>query len=359
MDVSSFADRIDSPSVVTLCDKLQQLAPELDFPGAWPAKQLALCAQTGVFRWFMQREDGGYGWSDADKISGYLVLSRACLTTTFVITQFMGAVTRIASSHNSTMRERWLNRLATGSAFATVGISHLTTSRRHLDAAVLRALPTTSGYLLQGYSPWVTGGAHADAIVVGATLDDGRELLAMVPTDLPGVRAYPGATLVALSASATDRVEFNSVEIPQEFVLGGPIHEVMKHGSGGGTGGLQTSTLAIGLASAAVDYLERESRVREELQSVAEEMSRQLKHLEASLIANAEGQGGCSLVELRSQANRFVLNTTQAALSAAKGAGYVSGHPAGRWCREALFFLVWSCPQPVTQAHLCELAGIG
>ena len=31
---------------------------------------------------------------------------------------------------------------------------------------------------------------------------------------------------------------------------------------------------------------------------------------------------------------------------------------AGRWCREALFFLVWSCPQSVLSANLCELAGI-
>jgi hypothetical protein len=53
-----------------------------------------------------------------------------------------------------------------------------------------------------------------------------------------------------------------------------------------------------------------------------------------------------------------VLRSTQAALAAAKGAGYVVGHPAGRWCREALFFLVWSCPQPVLSANLCELAGI-
>jgi hypothetical protein len=45
-------------------------------------------------------------------------------------------------------------------------------------------------------------------------------------------------------------------------------------------------------------------------------------------------------------------------LVAAKGTGYVVGHPAGRWCREALFFLVWSCPQPVSAANLCELAGL-
>ena len=40
---------------------------------------------------------------------------------------------------------------------------------------------------------------------------------------------------------------------------------------------------------------------------------------------------------------------------AAKGAGFVEGHPVGRWCREALFFLVWSCPQQVAEAGLCEL----
>ena len=61
---------------------------------------------------------------------------------------------------------------------------------------------------------------------------------------------------------------------------------------------------------------------------------------------------------IRQRANSLVLRATQAALSAAKGSGYVVGHPAGRWCREALFFLVWSCPQPVAAANLCELAGI-
>ena len=60
--------------------------------------------------------------------------------------------------------------------------------------------------------------------------------------------------------------------------------------------------------------------------------------------------------ELRQQANSLVLRSTQAALSAAKGAGFLASHPTGRWAREALFFLVWSCPQPVVAANMCELA---
>jgi hypothetical protein len=36
----------------------------------------------------------------------------------------------------------------------------------------------------------------------------------------------------------------------------------------------------------------------------------------------------------------------------------VVGHPAERLLRESMFFLVWSCPQPVTESLLCDLAGL-
>jgi alkylation response protein AidB-like acyl-CoA dehydrogenase len=62
---------------------------------------------------------------------------------------------------------------------------------------------------------------------------------------------------------------------------------------------------------------------------------------------------------LRADATGLVIRAAQAALAASKGAGFVRGHPAERLAREALFFLVWSCPQAVTSTVLCELAGLG
>jgi hypothetical protein len=53
-----------------------------------------------------------------------------------------------------------------------------------------------------------------------------------------------------------------------------------------------------------------------------------------------------------------VLRATQSLLAASKGAGFVSGHFAERAVREAMFFLVWSCPQPVVRAALREFAGV-
>ncbi len=352
---------IKSPSdesLDRLCQKLRDWSPQWQTTESWPSEALSLCGKSGVYRWFLATEQGGMGWGDVDQTRGYLRLAAADLTTTFIITQYMGAVRRIAGSGNHAPANHWLDRLVSGDAFATVGISHLTTSRRHLGKPVLQATQLGHHFRLHGFSPWVTGAASADLLVVGATLEDGREILAAVPSSTNGITAGTGAPLLALSGSCTDRVDFDNVDVSAEQILSGPIENVMKTGVGAGTGGLQTSTLAVGLARAAVDFLSDEASRREDLGQASKELVAELDRLESMLLRAVGGDAACDTADLRGQANRLVLRTTQAAMTAAKGAGFVEGHPVGRWCREALFFLVWSCPQPVAQAHLCELAGI-
>jgi alkylation response protein AidB-like acyl-CoA dehydrogenase len=280
------------------------------------------------------------------------------LTTTFIITQRSGACRRIADSPNRDAKERLLPGLASGATFATVGISHLTTSRRHLAAPALRAESTSDGFALDGYSPWVTGASQADVVVLGAQIDDGRQVLVALPSNEEGVSVPDPAELVGLRASQTGEIRLDHVRLGREWLLAGPEENIMKGAAGAKTGGLQTSTLAIGLSSSAVNFLERESQQRTDLQRPTTELRGEVDALQRDLLAIAAGNEICTNEALRARANSLVLRSTQAALAAAKGAGYVVGHPAGRMAREALFFLVWSCPQPVMQANLCELAGL-
>lgn len=349
----------DAPTLTELCAALAERARELDLSEEWPAEQLRMCGELGVFRWFLPHALGGMNWSDSDLIRGYLRLSAVCLTTTFIITQRTGACLRIAGSDNLAAKDRWIPSLASGASFATVAISHLTTSRRHLGQPAMRAVAAPGGFVLDGFSAWVTGGCHADVIVVGATLEDERQILVALPTDLPGVATPQPPHLIGLTASHTGELRCERVFVPEDCVLAGPIENVMKLGIGGGTGGLQTSTLAIGLASAAIEFLEQESAKRRELAPPAASLREEHAQIETDLLSMAGGEAVCSNEELRTRANSLVLRSAQAAIAAAKGVGYVVGHPAGRWCREALFFLVWSCPQPVLAAQLCELAGLG
>lgn len=346
-----------------LCSRLRTASSTLepaDGTLAWPRQQLLWCAEAGVFRWFVPRDMGGWAWSERQQLEGYLAISESCLTTAFVLTQWNAACKRIALSPNSALRNRLLPALASGEIFATVGISHLTTSRQHLKSPVLTAEENSDGgYRLQGFSPWVTGASTADILVTAATLADGRQILCAVPRPRQGVSAERPTRLVALSASQTGAVRFDRVNVQASEIIAGPIANVMQSGTGGGAGGLQTSTLAIGLTSAAIKFLQCEAAGRPELTSVTDKLATDATRLRSILLDSASG-GDVPLTaaKLREQANSLVLRATQAALVAAKGAGFVADHPVGRYCREALFFLVWSCPQPVLAANLCEFAQV-
>lgn len=342
------------PALDELCGQLE----ELHTADQWPGKQLALCGQYGVYEWFLPKVVGGQEWDEESLIQAYLKLSKSCLTTTFVITQRVGACHRIAACEDPALKEALLPPLLTGESFSTVGISHLTTSRRHLAQPVLRAKLQEDEILLDGYCPWVTGAIAADTVVIGATCDDERQILVAVPCNLEGISIPDPPRLVSLNGSKTGRMEFQNVHVDRKWLIAGPKREIMSSGVGAKTGGLQTSTLAIGLSAAALDFLGSESEKRPDLLDAFGSFSREFEVLQSELIAVAGGSQVCTPLELRTRANSFVLRITQAALAAAKGAGYIEGHPVGRWCCESLFFLVWSCPQPVMSANLCELAGI-
>ncbi len=313
--------------------------------------------------------------SSSDLLRYYTWLASGCLTTAFIMTQRSAALRRIETSQNELTRSQLSASIHSGSSFATVGISHLTTSRRHLSQPPLRATRTSEGWVLDGYSPWVTGGRFADWLVVGAVEVDcvpegtattkSLELLFSIATNQTGVIVEPGSELMALNASSTGPVRFERVAVNHSDVLHGPTANVMEassrsseynstNGAGSGAGGLHTSALAIGHAAQAIEYLMKESQWRGDLHAVAEGLQSQWRIAFDELDRVNRGESQQDPSALRKKANDLALKSTQAALAAAKGAGFANDHDVGRWCREAMFFLVWSCPQSVVQAHLCS-----
>ena len=358
MHNSNANDGLDATSLGTLCQLLSNESDHLSQTNEWPARQLAHCAQHDVFRWFVPSQYNGLGYSPLQIANGYIRIASACLTTAFVISQRTAACKRIVASENGELKSELLPKLAEGSIFTTVGISHLTTSHRHTEKPVLTARQTGSNWVLDGFCPWVTGGRFADTLVIGASVDD-QQILIAVPSGLPGISIEPGISLVALSASQTGRINFSNVVVPDRYVLQGPAEAVLKPtATGPSTGGLETSSLALGLATAAINYIDVQSNNRPNLKPNLDALQNELADLNSNLNSIAFGEEPVTKEQLRTACNSFVMRSTQSALLAAKGAGFVNSHPVGRWCREALFFLVWSCPQSVSDANLCELAGL-
>lgn len=352
-----------SPAFEQLLLDLAARTGGLEAEQAWPQEQFRRLAQTGVLGWVIPVEFGGGEIAADALLHGYEQLAAACLVTTFILTQRNGACQRIAGCENADLKADLLPRLGTGEMFATVGISHLTTSRQHLRQPAVAARETDRGFILDGTVPWVTGATQADIILTGGTLEDGRQILVALPTNRPGVSLHEPERLMALNASQTGAVSLTEVEVERRFLVAGPVPQVMKTTHGGGAGSLTTSVLALGAARGTLQRLCAEAERRPDLTSICDQIADERQRILRDLFTIAHGSGvhtGHTAETIRQRANSLVTRTAQAYLAAAKGAGYVAGHPAERAVREAMFFLVWSCPQPVLNAALQELAcGLG
>ena len=338
-----------------MLEEFRRQAQAADSQAVWPSASWELARKAEVPAWSIPTAFGGKGMSGPELLESYESLASACLTTCFILSQRDAAVRRIVDSGNDELAQELLPPLARGETFATVGLSQLTTSRQH-GRPVLTARLEGDDVLLDGVMPWVTGASAANHFITGAVLEDGRQILTALPGELPGLKIGSAMELMALEGSMTAEVRCEAVRFPRRWILAGPAERVMAGGRGG-TGGLETSCLALGLARAAIDYLREESSARPELSENASRLEHAFRMLKEEMHHLAQtGSTPEAAASLRGRANTLVLRATQIALTAAKGIGFLRQHPAQRWARQALFFLVWSCPRQAAEATLEYLA---
>lgn len=329
-------------------DEIAALAPRTVLEGPWRSGAFATLARHGVLAGFVPADAGGTGATEPELVALLAAVAERCLTTALALSQWAAAV-RILAGGDAAARGR-LPALARGDELTTVGISQLTTSRQHAGTPALVATPGADAWRIDGLCPWVTGADSVDTIVTGAATAEGGRAFFVVPTRAEGLDIAPPLEMLALTGSRTAEVRFRGVRLAAALPAGA---------DGPRTGGLATSALAVGVTRAAVALVHREAAARPALAPITAGLGAEVEGLAARLAAAAtHGIDPADRDRLRADANGLVVRAAQAALTAAKGAGFVRGHPAERLARESLFFLVWSCPQSVSGAVLCELAGL-
>jgi butyryl-CoA dehydrogenase len=347
----------------SLGDLVATLAKEdgpADDSGVWPDRLWSILKDAHATRWALPDRFGASPPDRPSLLVRYARVGEGSLTAAFILTQHDAAIRRLALATGSgkTSADEWLDRIAEGTIFPTVGISQLTTSRRHGPRAVV-ARTTPTGFQLDGTMPWVTAAEKADLFVTGGAFDDGQQMLVAVPRERAGLSVHPAFELAALGASRTSEIICEALAISPEDVLAGPSQEVMATPGLAGTGGLETSALALGQARAALVALAEMASERADLLEPLTALSATWKRVADNLLTAAEGRADAlPPATVRGEANDLVLRTTQSYLTARKGTGFLRSEPAQRWARQALFFLVWSCPSPVAQAAIRDLAGL-
>jgi butyryl-CoA dehydrogenase len=316
----------------------------------WPEQSWKQLTSLGVLSSSIPESFGGNPLHYAELLQQSELLGKHCLTTSFILSQREAGVRRIlvGPAH---LQKQFLPGLASGELFVTVGMSQLTTSRQHQKPSLHVELLLEGDYQLDGEVPWVTAADHADAIVIGGTLDDGRQVLFLIPRGWPGLTIDPPMNLIVLRGSRTTTMRCDRLRIGSEWLLNGPAEFVL--GKVGG-GGLETSMLALGLTSAVVDYLRKEAVNRSEVEPILGEVLSEYQRIRSGItsILDRQSDDPSETLTIRARSTVLVIRTTQIALTLAKGAGLIHPHPVQRWVRQANFFLVWSCPRIVSDAVL-------
>ncbi len=356
MDPNIAAAWDDTPRDSEFVRRLAEADGPADAAGTWPERLWTILVDGGAPRWSLPAMWRGFGLQKPALVAANARVAKGSLTAAFILSQHDAAVRRLLLSSDRPTATYWLDAISTGEAFATVGLSQLTTSRRAgLSARVIGS----SGFELDGAMPWVTAAERADVFVGGAVLDGGQQILFALPADRPGVTVRPAYDLAALGASRTSEVACDRVELAESDLLAGPSPDVMQTGPSVGTGGLETSALAVGQALAALEALEALGDAAPSLAEPVDALRKAWDGLRDDLDANARGLAETpNNTEIRARANALVLRLTQAYLTARKGSGFLKSDPAQRRARQALFFLVWSCPRPVADAAIRDLAGL-
>ncbi|MFP6763254.1 MAG: acyl-CoA dehydrogenase family protein, partial [Planctomycetaceae bacterium] len=286
---NSYDERYEADGFQSLLAVLENESAALHTAGAWPERQLSEMSRADVLGWLVPAEFGGAEISPVELLTGYEKLAAACLTSVFVLTQRNAAIQRLVRSRNAELKSDLLSRLVEDSLFATVGISHLTTSRQHWKQPTVRVEEVDGGFILNGDVPWVTGADRADVVITGGTLSDGRQILIALRTASQGVAVQAPAPLLALNASRTASIQLTAVFVPVTDLVAGPVENVMQV-AGGGPGSHTTSALAVGHSVAAVKLLQAEAEQRGELQSSSEQLGSEVRALRDALREATEFQ---------------------------------------------------------------------
>jgi alkylation response protein AidB-like acyl-CoA dehydrogenase len=333
----------DWPSVL---DLIRDRATERDRSGDWPTLELDALAAAGAMRWAVPAAEGGDDLPALDLHLRYEELAAASLAVALILTQRDSAVALVDGSHGAAKRSTMLHRFAAATHFTTVGIAQLTTSRQGGPPALL-AERAPGGWRLNGVIPWCTGAALAQFLVIGAALADGQQILLLMEPHLRDVTIQRPMDLVALNSTFTSSIQLKNVLVEDRWLLRGPEDKVLAHRPRHLN--LGQAFLATGLCRAALDLIaaHRSDAARDAHARFATQLDALRKRILELSAPGHDRAATAAVPEIRGHCNDLALRLTHAAVALYKGTALLRDHPAQRLAREAMFLLVWSCPNPV------------
>jgi len=138
-----------------------------------------------------------------------------------------------------------------------------------------------------------------------------------------------------------------NAQIPAADVLRPPSANALAGRRNGLT--LGQTFIATGLCRAALDLIgqHHSDAARAAHERFGVQLAAVRTEVHALCQPGREADAAAANARLRGTCNDLALRVTHAAVALYKGTALLADHPAQRLAREAMFLLVWSCPNPV------------
>lgn len=302
--------------------------------------------------------DASYGGTEAGVVAFSLAITeiaKACASTavTMSVTNMVAEV--IQSVANDEQKQRYLPKLCSGE-YAAGGFC-LTEATAGSDPAAMRATAVREGdeWVLNGTKLYITSAEYAGVFVVWSVTDkDARKgkgiSCFLVEADAPGLKISPAEKKMGQHGSATNEVIFDNCRVPAGALMGG-LNQGFKIAVSELAGGrIGVGSLALGIATAAMDYsrayiVEREQfgQALSNFQGLQWMLSDAYTEIEAArlLLMSAAylKENGQPFNKQAAMAKLFATEKANqicyTALQLLGGAGYLQDHPLERYARDA------------------------
>jgi butyryl-CoA dehydrogenase len=238
----------------------RELAPkarELDRTGRWPAESFRAMGELGLMGVMVPTEYGGAG---ADTISYALAMeevARACAATSVIMSVNNSLVCDNLLKYGTEAQKRdILVPIASGQQIGCFG---LTEPASGSDAAHMETVAEKDGdhWVLNGSKNWISGGPHAEYMVVYVASDRSKGAKGVtafvVPRDTPGYLPQAPDKKLGIHAAQSCTVFFENCRIPRSLQLGeeGQGFKMAMATLDGGRIGIASQ--AVGIAQAAFE----------------------------------------------------------------------------------------------------------
>ena len=294
-----------------------------------PRGHLRALADAGLAGLFGPRDHGGADAPAAVVRQVLETLAGACGVTFFVWAQHHGPVRMLAGSANRSLQDRYLADLCAGRLLGGVAFAYL----RRPGRPAVAARPVPGGYRVDGEAPWVTSWGLADLFAVAAQVDDDVLFFCLPGEETGSVRASPPLALLAMEASATVRLRFDGVFVPESDVISRrPLSEW--HAADRVTTA-QPNPAVFGIAATCCRLLGPDAGAlddeRRECRAVSYDLADENRTDDDHL---------ARMAEVRAWSYDVTLRSALALVAATGGRSMERSHPAQRLLREASFYVI-------------------